>query len=263
MKRIRNLGLAFLMAATVFVACQKDNSMSNGTSEFGVRFEALNPAFTLPVTSTLKSAAIESDSVTWDSAQMVVSTIKFEAKLKSLVTHEDSIEVEYKWNGPQVLDLLDSNFVLGNFVLSPGIYDEIELKITGMAEDAGDQPVFYLSGTYKNNAGSWPVKVWVTQDVYFKTEKENVEVTEEGVDIISVIQIYLDQLMADVDPADLDNAAQTDGVIVISADNNADIYQIIVSNLAHDCRTRYKHKNHGDDHEYDGYEGHYGNHDDD
>jgi len=264
MRRMKNLALGFLAISLLFAACQKDDSKNDGTSEFGVQFEALNPGFSLPVNSGVKSATVETDSIVWDSVQLVVSTIKFEAELKSQLTNEDSIEIEYKWHGPETIDLLNSEITLGNFVLSPGTYDEIELKIEGLKEDAGDDPVFFLGGTYKNDAGSWPIEVRVTQNVYFKTEKEDVEVTDDGIDITSVIQLYLDELMADVDPADLDNAEQTDGVIVISANSNAEIYQVIVSNLSHDCRTRFKHKHHGDDHDHDGYDDdHDDDHDDD
>ena len=60
----------------------------------------------------LKLAAVDSESIAWDSAHLVVSEIKFEAELKSLVTGEDSIEIEYKWHGPEMVDLLNSyNFV--------------------------------------------------------------------------------------------------------------------------------------------------------
>lgn len=265
MRRMRNLAIGFLTLAVMFTACQKDDSNNDGTAEFGVQFEALNPGFSLPVGNTVKSASVESDSIVWDAAQLVVSTIKFEAELKSQLTHEDSIEIEYKWRGPKTVDLLNNELTLGNFVLSPGTYDEIELKIEGLKEDAGDEPVFYLGGSYKNQTGSWPIEVRVTQNVYLKTEKDNVEVTEEGIDIMSVVQLYLDELMTDVDPADLDNADQTDGVIVISANSNTDIYQIVVSNLAHDCRTRYKHRHHHDDDDHNGYDDdhHNDDHDDD
>ncbi|HPF51824.1 MAG TPA: hypothetical protein PK335_09630 [Draconibacterium sp.] len=250
--------LVFILLLTLgsvgFFACQKSDLINNGTTEYGVQFEALNPSFSLSGSGFTKSAMVQSDSINWDSAHLIVSNIKFEAKLKSMVTNEDSIEIEYKWHGPELVDLLNSDNTLGNFTLSPGIYDEIELKVEGLTDDAGSDPVFYLEGIYKNDAGSWPISVSVTQNVYFKTEKENVEVTEEGIDITSVIKLYLDELMADVDPVDLDNANLTDGVIVISADSNTGIYQTIVSNLGHDCRTYYKHKHHGDDHEHNGYD---------
>ena len=51
--------------------------------------------------------------VEWDSVHMVISYVKFEAELKSQVTKRDSIEISYKWSGPQFADLLNprNNFV--------------------------------------------------------------------------------------------------------------------------------------------------------
>lgn len=87
-----------------------------------------------------------------------------------------------------------------------------------------------------------PVAIKVYEDVQFKTEKDSVEVTEESVDITSYIQLYLDQLMAGIEPSALDNATLTNGVIVISADKNREIYRVIVSNLVKDHHCYYEHK---------------------
>ncbi len=247
MRRTKSFFLSLAAAAAILASCQKTDSPANGDSELGVQLRAVNPSFALKSGFT-KSAAIESDSISWDTAQLIVSSIKFEAELKSLTTGRDSIEIEYKWHGPEWVDLLDSGLTLGNFVLAPGTYDEIELTVSGDAEDAGDEPVFFLSGTYKSPGGSWPIVVKVTRDVRFKTEKENVEITEEGVDVTSVIKLYLDELMNDVDPSDLDNARLTDGVILISAERNPEIYHTIFGNLQRDCRTEYWHKEHGEKH---------------
>lgn len=249
MRRFSKLALMLVFSTGLFTACNDENFNDSGNdiSELGVKIKAVNSSFSLPVNST-KSTAISPDSITWDTAQMVVSSIKFEAELKSIITRRDSIEVEYKWYGPQMVDLLDTNHTLGNFVLSPGFYDEIELKVRGKKEDAGDVPVFYLAGTYSNNTGTWPIAVEVWEDLEFKTEKENVELTDEGIDLVSEIQIYLDELMLNVDPEDLDNAQLTDGVILISKDANYWIYKRIFENLKRDCKTKYKHW--GDYHKY-------------
>lgn len=254
MRTGKKLFIAFAVMAGIFAACSDDGDVNlDGDSVLGVRIEALNTDFNLPVQAGIKSVAVDSESIVWDSAHLVVSEIKFEAELKSLVTGEDSIEIEYKWYGPEMVDLLNNELTMGNFVLQPGYYDEIELKVSGEEDDAGDDPVFYLEGAYTNNAETTPIVVMVYEDVYFKTEKENVEVSEEEIDFTSVIQLYLDKLMADVDVSDLDAAELVDGVLLISEDSNADIYHIIVNNLEHDHRTHYKHKHHDDDHEYDGH----------
>ena len=241
------IGLAFILAATIgFTACQKDDLGTKGPSEMGVKIEALNKSYSLPVTDGTKSAAVTNESITWDTVQMVVSQIKFEAELKSLITHRDSIEIEYKWSGPMVANLLDEQMILGSFMLQPGFYDEIELKVVGNKEDAGKNPVFYMYGNYTNAQNSTiPVAVKVYNDVQFKTEKDSVTVTEESVDITSYIQLYLDKLMTGIDPASLDNAQLTNGVIVISADSNRMIYYAMLKNLVKNQHCYFENKGKG------------------
>lgn len=240
MKKVSFLPGIFAIAISFF-ACQKDDLRNLGPSNLGVKIEALNKSYSLPVTTT-KSALSGKTSITWDSAHLVVSNIKFEAELKSLVTHRDSIEISYKWTGPKLANLLKSDVTFGNFLLQPGFYDEIEITVKGETEDANNIPVFYLHGTFTGNTATLPVEVIVNQDVTFKTEKDSVEITEESIDITSYIQLYLDELMAKIDPADLDNSKLTNGVIVISRDSNREIYYTIFNNLIKDHRCYHEHK---------------------
>jgi len=243
MKR-ENVFTVFLALVTLgFFGCQKDDLGNTGPSTLGVKIEALNKSYSLPVTGTSsKSALVGSTSIAWDSAHLMVSNIKFEAELKSLLTHRDSIEISYKWSGPQLVNLLKPDVTFGNFLLQPGFYDEIEITVRGEKADAKDIPVFYLHGIYTGSTATLPVVVKVSQDVSFKTEKDSVEVTEESIDVTSYIQLYLDELMEQVKPADLDNSKLTDGVIVISAESNRDIYYTIFRNLAKDRHCYYEHK---------------------
>ncbi len=240
----RNLVTAVILAVTiVFTACRKDDLGTTGPSSLGVKIEALNKSYSLPVSDDLKSAEATNATITWDTVQMLVSQVKFEAELKSIVTHHDSIEIEYKWTGPKLLNLMDDQMVLGNFLLQPGFYDEIELKVSVNREDAGKKPVFYMVGKYTNDENTQiPVAVKVFNDVQFKTEKDSVTVTEESIDITSYIQIYLDELMAGIDPAMLDDAKLTDGVIIISSDNNREIYFTVLRNLVKNHKCYYEHK---------------------
>jgi len=176
----------FLAMTFAFMACRKDDPVTTGPTVFGVKIEALNKSYSLPVTDGTKSADATNAAITWDTVQMVVSQIKFEAKLKSLATNRDSIEIEYKWTGPKLVNLLGDQLVLGNFMLQPGFYDEIELKVYGNNEDAGKKPVFYMHGNYTNAKNSKiPVALKVYNYVQFKTEKNSVTVTEESIDIPS------------------------------------------------------------------------------
>jgi len=254
----KEIVFTFLLALLTvgFFSCEKSDSGNSGPTTLGVKIEAINKSFSLPVSSGTKSAAIGSESITWDSVHLVVSNLKFEAELKSQVSHEDSIEISYKWTGPELINLLDSNLSLGSFVLQPGFYDEIELKVSGDKEDAGDNPVFYLEGTYTGTNSTLPIMVKVNQDVAFKSEQENVEITEESIEFFTYIQFYLDQLMAEVDPVDLENAQLSEGIIVISADSNSELYHTILGNLVKDRHGYHKHKHHDDKYEHKDYDDH-------
>jgi len=241
----REIAFTFFLAlgTSMFFGCQKDDLGNTGPSTLGVKIEALNKSYSLPVTGTTsKSALVGSISIAWDSAHLMVSNIKFEAELKSLLAPRDSIEISYKWSGPQLVNLLKPDVAFGNFLLQPGFYDEIEITMKGEKQDAKDIPVFYLHGIYTGTTATLPVEVKVNEDVTFKTEKDSVEITEESIDVTSYIQLYLDELMEKIDPADLDNSKLTDGVIVISKDSNRDIYYTIFHNLAKDRHCYYEHK---------------------
>ncbi len=235
MKRERLIAVILVFSMLGFTACQKETTSvtQKGPSSLQIKIQTLNKSYSLPVSET-KSAMGGTSMITWDSAQMVVSNVKFDAELKSMVTHRDSIEISYKWTGPVVTDLMDTSISFGNFVLQPGFYDQVEIKVNGNHHDAGDQPVFYMHGMYSKDTTTIPVMVKVFEDVSFKTEKDSVDVTDEAVDFTSYIQLYLDQLMAGVDPSAFDNATLTDGMIVISAEKNRDLYRIFMHNLGHD-----------------------------
>lgn len=242
MKRQIIFILFFTVMTVVFFSCETDDFDNSGPTTLEVQIEALNKSYSLPVNGSVnKSAFTATTSVEWDSAHLMVSSVKFEAELKSLITHRDSIEISYKWTGPQMADLLNPEIAFGNFILQSGFYDEIEITVKGEKEDATDMPVFYMHGMYTGSTATLPVEVLVYEDITFKTEKDSVEVTEENMEIISYIQLYLDELMEQVNPDDLDNSRLANGVIVISSKSNRDIYSTIMRNLVKDQHCYHQH----------------------
>ena len=168
--------------------------------------------------------------------------------MKSSLTNHDSIQIEYSWNGPLEINLLDTNISLGNFTLVPGFYDEIELKVQGLKKDAVDKPVFYLTGFYSNSNGiDIPIMFAGDENIEFKTEKDSVDVTAQQNSIFSsTILLYLDQLLLDIQPSALNDATLTNGTIIISAETNYDLYKIIMRNLSKDHHCKHNH-GHGHD----------------
>lgn len=249
MKRKRVLSVILAVLTIGFFACQKEDLNDSTPSTLGIKLIALNKSYSLPVVkNSTKSAVVSSPSMVWNTVQMVVSSVELEAELKSLVTGRDSIEIEYKWNGPQVVNLLDSTLSFGSFLLQPGFYDEIELEIEGKRKDAHPEPVFFMSGNYSNAGGeTTPVVVEVFSDIEFETERESVEISESNMSIISTIKLYLDELMAGISPEQLDNAELTDGVLIISAESNPNLYKSVLGKLKEERDCKYWHKNKYDD----------------
>jgi len=245
--KTKSTSLLLLIPAIMFVSsCNKDESQPANQAA-GIRIQAYNKHFS--VSSNYKSGAATTASISWDTAQMVVSGFKFEAELKSLITHRDSVEFEYKWRGPQTVNLFDSTVAIGTITLQPGFYDEIEIKVEGLKQDAAGGPVFYLSGIYTSDSGQVvPIAVLIKESIFFKTERNSVEITSVDLSVFSsVIQLYLDQLMAGIDYQLLNNATLTNGRLIISAYSNAGLYRIFMQNLGrdHDCEHR---KGHGHGH---------------
>jgi len=249
MKRIKVLPFLLALITVGFISCQEDEVTNTGPSTLDVKLVALNKSYSLPVNKSMtKSAAAESPSLSWETVEMLVSEVELEAEMKSMVTDEDSIEIEFRWNGPQLVDLLDSTISFGNFSLQPGLYDEIELTIEGDDDDAQSGPVFYMSGNYTHaNDEMVPIVVEVFDYIELKTEKERVELNESNMDLISYIKLYLDELFAGITPTDLDGATITDGVLVISNDTNSGLYDVILDKLTDEHDSDYWH----DDDKYD------------
>lgn len=241
-KNIMLYGAAVALTLGLFACQQKNTSPASGPTSMNVSLQAVNPSF------SLKASPASGPSITWDSAQMVVSSVKFEASLNKVNSEEDSIDVEYKWNGPKVVNLLDTTFTFGKFTLQPGLYNHVELRISGLREDADTIPVFYLHGSYaENDTTAVPIIVKSYQNIIFKTEQDSVNVTSNlNSNITSDIKIYLNKLMANVQPSDLNNAMQTNGAIVISDSSNMHIFYSILHNLEMDHHCYYWH--HRDDH---------------
>lgn len=251
MKQKISLIALVIIFAISFTSCNKDSQDSDSTKSSALSFkmQAINKSVALPVSdSGLKSASVTSATVVWDKATMLVSKVKFEAEMKSVLTGRDSLEIEYSWRGPKTIDLFDLTSTIGSIVLPAGTYDKISLNVKSEKEDANGLPLVYLSGNYTNVAGVIvPIVVSVSDPISFKTvQKGDTIVAGVAADLSSTIEIYLDQLMLKVDIAALDNATLTDGKLVISATLNKDLYETIMDNLKKDHRC--KHEDHYENH---------------
>ena len=240
---IKLIPVVLIAIALGFTGCKKDASTS-GSPALGVKIVALNKSYALPVvTNGIKSAEAGTASITWDTAYMTVSKIKYEAEMKTLNTKTST---SFEWTGPQIISLFDTTISIGNFVLQPGLYNEMELTVKGFKHDAGNKPVFYLHGNYSSGSiAAIPVQVVVNEDVMFKTEMDSINVTTaDNSGFTSIITLKLDELMADISLAVINAATLSNGAIIISANSNRELYMIIMRNLSKKHHTHHDHGYH-------------------
>jgi uncharacterized lipoprotein YajG len=241
--------LTVVIAASIS-ACKKDSQVNpNSPSTLNLKMQGINRNVALPVTASgLKSTSAVTALVVWDSASMIVSKVSFEAEMRSTLTKEDSIEIEYSWRGPQTINLFDLSATIGSIVLPAGTYEKISLKVNSEKMDANGHALFYLAGRYTNAAGKViSLVISVNDPVSFKTvQREDTIVSGGATDFTNTIQLYLDQLLLKVDPALLDNAALTNGTLEISATSNSQLYWLILQNLRRDHHCESEHHHHND-----------------
>lgn len=247
MKTIRFFAVMVLVAGMVFTSCKKEPASSTATS-LKVKMQATNKSF-----SVYKSASLNTPGFVWDTSYLNVSKIDLEAEMMENEASKDSSEIgnekskessgtELEWKGPKKVDLFNINSFIGSFDLKPGSYDNISIKVEAYKSDAGTDPVFYLSGTYKNATGvDIPIKVIVNEDLAFKVEKEGTMLNAAN-DYASLINVNLSLLMNGILQSDLDNAVLTDGKIVISSTSNSALYSIIKENFSKSEESEIQHE---------------------
>jgi hypothetical protein len=236
MKRISAVMLLFI--GVLLFSCEKNNTDSSSVLQ--VKMQATNKS-----SAILKSATLVTPLLNWDVCTMNVSHIEFKAEGKETENAQNSYKVSYEWRGSKVINLFDATSVVGDIVLDPGVYDEIQLEIEAAKSQNSTVPVFYLAGTYTNAQGTViPIEITMNEDFKFEVEKEGT--TLDGTnDYSALVNLNLALLMSSVSESDLGAATLTDGKIIVNATSNPNIYLKIKSKVSSCEDVEYDH--HGDD----------------
>ncbi len=209
-KRLLNIAAAVLL----FMSCKKEGSDPAGPAALKFQLKATN-------TSTGIAARSTAATITWASGTATPTMVKFEAK-------KGTMEVEYTSTaGSQVNLFTVAQSSFGNITLPEGTYNEIELKIDVNGTPAA--PALELNGTYNNGTANIPVSFRATTPLLIKAEKNNVIVS--GGSFTAVTELNLSLYTTGITQAMLNSATSTGGTIVISSTSNANLYNIIVSNI--------------------------------
>jgi hypothetical protein len=143
--------------------------------------------------------------------------------------YDDDYEIEFE--GRFVVDLLNgtSSPDFGITNVSPGVYEELEIKVAPILDDGNS---IFVKFQYSED-GSDPVIVEFSSDKMFEIEIES----EYGFEIDGgmlnqlLVLLDLDELTAGLDLSGA--VVDDDGVIRINEDSNSDIAAMLVSKLHH------------------------------
>lgn len=210
-KRMLIPALAIASAILVF-SCKKDSR----TPGISYQLRALSAA--TPVNGRITGT------IQWTAGFASADELKFEAENKS-------VEIEYRSRATKMIDLFSTSSDLGAVTVPPGDYKEIEYKIEARANNS--EPAFELTGTYSGSSGTYPIIFRIASEVEFKTEQENINVTD-GSTIKALTSLNLSLLTKGMTESMITNATLANGAIVISETSNANLYQLLLNNL-HDC----------------------------
>ena len=168
-------------------------------------------------------ARVASGNVLWTSGYASANQIKFEAK------KADNSEVEFKSTVSQRIDLFTTLApVIGNILLPPGTYSEVEFKAELAA--SGSDAALELNGTFTSGITTTPVTFTAGSLLEIKTEQNSV-VIDGGSGYSALTTLNLSTLTQGVTETMLNSATKTNGKIIISASSNTNLYNIILANL--------------------------------
>ena len=212
----QKLVVAFLTASTAlfFTSCKKDVA----DNQSGIKYKIQT------VNRTSAVGRMLGGNIQWTSGYGYATEIKFEAET-------DNSKVEYKSQVPQRIDLFSGIVNLGNIIIPPGTYKEIDFEVE--LNSSGANAALELNGQFNNGSSTTPIILRVNNEFEIETEKSNVVITTNN-SYSAITNLNLSLLTSGITEAMLNNADRTNGTIVISSSSNVILYNIILNNLR-DC----------------------------
>lgn len=225
MNRTKLLLCTTVIAQLCISGCKKTNDVAV-VDDAGISFQLKSSGQTTGINQRLDG------SVQWTLGYASPELIKLEAK-------QGTKEVEFKSKSTQKINLLAPlTNALGNITLPPGTYNEVEFKIR-LSKNGNDAAV-ELNGVFTGVGITLPVKFVINDAFEVKAEKENVTVTAGSIDS-ALTTIDFTQLTNGITQSMLTAAQLTNGTLVISANANSNLYNIILNNLNRFHSFEFKH----------------------
>jgi hypothetical protein len=200
-----------LSALIVLSSCSKEDA--SGKLIYQLRTK--NPGATVNGTT--------SGSLNWTTGSAYVDKLKFEAR------KDGGSRMSYESGAGISINLFATAGNLGNIPVPPGSYSEIESAVR--LNTSGSDTAFVLRGSFINNIGfAVPVLFFINTSVEFKAAASDI-IIGSGASITALTTLDLSLLATGLTESMLSMATLTNGVLVISAGSNTNIYTIIMSNI--------------------------------
>ncbi|MFO8234866.1 MAG: hypothetical protein R6U04_05645 [Bacteroidales bacterium] len=200
----------FSIALLLFTACEKDDPEK---ATLQLEFE------TVTIGSNLKSTA--ASSIEFTSGHIILEEVEFETE-----TATDSIAVDFEIESYITIDIITRETTpdLSAVEIVPGKYEEIEIELE--LWDETDEPSIDMDGVWIDEEGTeHPIKLLLPLGQSFSLEMEGDFTIEENTSMIAQITFDPVEWFAGEASELLPSATKDDeGVIVISPNQNADIY---------------------------------------
>lgn len=217
MKRI-NMLLAGMMlsAGLIFTSCSDDESLNTGRVKLAV-------STTSSSTFNGNARIAVANDLSFTKGTITIREVVFDGENDSQSvsrTIEQVADIDYSTGAvsPEVI-----------VEVPVGDYTSVNLGIE--LQDENSDPSVVIEGTYINSEGmNIPVRFEFNSGEVFEANAERVSI-EAGADIVGKITFDALDWFSVITPDQLDNAALTDGVMVISDTQNTSIFSAVADRL--------------------------------
>ena len=203
-----------------FLSCEKSEV---GTIKSQLALSIQSDSTTFNIKNSTGKSTTTPPIITFGYGLMNISTFKFDGMMNGK-------QSEFTTDNASNIDIFSA--APGAFIttLDNGTYTAVLLTVQ-LSKSATVIPLI-IRGTYRSPTGVLtPIEVDYNDDTQIKTKIKDQLVVDGQSDFSSDIKIHLDRLFTGITSANLDAAALTNGVILISSTLNKTLYAKIKANL--------------------------------
>lgn len=223
MKQLSNYKLLtlsiFVLTLISMVSCSSDDD-SPATETNGVEVKL---AVNTTSSSVANKATLAANDLTFNAGFITIREVVFDGENgnSSVSRTEEQIAVINYATGEITPEV--------SVVVPAGSYTSVNLGIE--LQDVGDDPSVVIEGTYTNtDEDIIPIRFEFNSGEVFEADAAQV-VLEEGTDVVGKITFDALSWFSTVSAEMLDDATITNGTIIVSETNNADIFDIVADRL--------------------------------